>query len=98
MNSSETQPQIQIELDEATANGNYSNLAISNYSQEEFILDFSFLQPQNQKAKVRSRVIISPRNLKKLAQLLTAQIKEYEGKFGAIKDDTGTNAIPFNLN
>ena len=34
------QGQINIELDEATAEGIYSNLAIINHSASEFVLDF----------------------------------------------------------
>ena len=39
-NSNPQQEQINIELDEKTAEGIYSNLAIINHSSSEFVLDF----------------------------------------------------------
>jgi hypothetical protein len=36
-------PEIQIEIDETTAQGVYSNLAMIGHSENEFILDFIFL-------------------------------------------------------
>ena len=38
-------PQIQVDLDEATAQGLYANLVLINHTDAEFILDFAFLQP-----------------------------------------------------
>ena len=39
--------QINIELDEATAQGEYSNLAIINHSPSEFVVDFVAIMPGN---------------------------------------------------
>ncbi len=39
------QGQINIELDEQTAEGIYSNLAIINHSNTEFVLDFVSIMP-----------------------------------------------------
>jgi Protein of unknown function (DUF3467) len=88
---------IQIDLAEPIAQGQYSNLAISNFSQEEFILDYLFLQPQVARAKVNSRIIMSPRNVKKLAQLLTAQVADYEKKYGVIQEEV-QNRVQLNFN
>ncbi len=88
---------IQIDVDPEIAQGHYSNLAISNYSPEEFILDFAFLQPQIKKAKVRSRIILTPGNTKKLMQLLQHQVHDYEAKFGPISDQ-GNNGIKMSFN
>ena len=54
---------IQVDIDEVMAQGIYSNMVISNYSQEEFVLDFVFLQPQHAKGKIRSRIILSPKKI-----------------------------------
>ena len=51
--------EIKIEIDEQTANGSYSNLALITHSETEFIIDFIFVQPQNGKARVKNRIIIS---------------------------------------
>ena len=45
------QKQINIELDEKTAEGTYSNLAIINHSVSEFVVDFISLMPGAPKAK-----------------------------------------------
>jgi hypothetical protein len=39
-NQNEQGQQLNIELDEAVADGTYSNLAIINHSVSEFIVDF----------------------------------------------------------
>lgn len=36
-------PRIQLQMDEQTAQGIYSNLVLINHSENEFILDFAFL-------------------------------------------------------
>ena len=82
------QNQIQIEIDEATAQGLYANLALISHSESELILDFIFLQPQVPKAKVRSRIITSPAHAKKLLAALEDNIKKYEARFGKINVQT----------
>ena len=78
------QNQIQIEVDDATAQGAYSNLALISHSETEIVLDFIFLQPQVPKAKVRSRIITSPSHAKKLLLALEDNLKKYEARFGKI--------------
>ena len=75
---------IHIDIDPEIAQGTYSNLALSNFNQEEFILDFAFLQGATKKCKIASRIIMSPGNTKRLADMLTKNIQKYESKFGPI--------------
>ena len=75
---------LQIQLDEEIAQGNYANLAVINYSDAEFVLDFIFVQPQVPRAKVRSRVITSPRHAKRLLLALQENVATYEKTFGPI--------------
>lgn len=75
---------IEIALDDETAQGVYSNLALINHSENEFIIDFIFVQPQQPKAKVRARVITSPRHIKRFAMALNENISKYESRFGTI--------------
>lgn len=56
------QGQINIELDEKTAEGIYSNLAIINHSVSEFVVDFISIMPGTPKAKVKSRIILTPQH------------------------------------
>jgi hypothetical protein len=76
---------IQIQLDDDTARGTYSNLQIIQHSDTEFIVDFLFLQPHIPKTKVRSRVIMAPRHAKQLVQILGQHVKHFEEMFGEIK-------------
>ena len=78
--------QINIELNEELAEGVYSNLAILTHSQSEFVADFVQMMPGMPKAKVRSRVIMSPQNAKRLMRALAENIQKYEQANGVIND------------
>lgn len=77
---------ISIDIGDPVVSGVYSNMVISSTTQDEITLDFLYLLPHTQKAKVQSRVILSPNQAKRLAALLTANIKDYEHQFGPILD------------
>ncbi len=79
---------LQIDLDEATAQGAYCNLALINHSDAEFVIDFAFMQPATPRARVRARIIVSPRHAKRLLRALEANVVRYEERFGRI-DDAG---------
>lgn len=89
--SLKNQGEIQIEMDEATAQGIYINLALISHTESEMVLDFMFLQPQSAKAKVRSRVITSPSHAKKLLAALEDNIKKYEQRFGKVDISPASN-------
>ena len=65
---------LDIELDETTAQGNYSNLAIISHSTSEFIIDFATVLPGVPKARVKSRVILTPEHAKRLLLSLQENI------------------------
>ena len=75
---------INIELDEKTAEGTYSNLAIINHSVSEFIVDFIALIPGAPKAKVKSRIILTPEHAKRLHKALGDNIQRFEQANGKI--------------
>ena len=77
--------QIQIEVDDQTAQGIYCNLALVSHNETEFVFDFIFVQPQAPKAKIRSRIITSPQHMKRLLLAINDNIKKYELQFGEIK-------------
>ena len=83
-------PKIQLQMDEETAQGRYANLVLINHTENEFLLDFAFLQPANAVAKVRSRVISSPRHTKRLLLALQKNIDRFEERFGPI--DVGNSS------
>ncbi|MCR9183291.1 MAG: DUF3467 domain-containing protein [Flavobacteriaceae bacterium] len=80
------QGQINIELDEAVAQGIYSNLAIINHSVSEFVVDFVRIMPGTPKSKVKSRIILTPQHAKRFLKALNENIKRFENTHGEIKD------------
>jgi hypothetical protein len=85
MDKKEEPKQIQIELDDQTAQGAYFNLAFVAHSEAEFIIDLVFVQPQQPKGKVRARLITSPPHMKRLLKALEDNVKKYEDMHGPIK-------------
>jgi hypothetical protein len=79
------QVQVQIQLDEETAQGAYVNMALVNHSETEFTLDMIYVQPQQPKAKVRARLITSPKHMKRLLFAMQEQVNRYEQRFGTIE-------------
>jgi hypothetical protein len=77
--------QIQVELDAATANGVFVNLAMVNHTDAEFTLDLMYLQPQAPKAVVRARAILTPKHLKRLLHALEENLGRYEERFGKVE-------------
>ena len=97
MSDSNLQPgQINIELEEAIAEGIYSNLAIINHSPSEFVLDFVTVMPGVPKSKVKSRIILTPQHAKRLLAALGENINRFESSHGEIKDSEQPN-IPLNF-
>lgn len=77
--------QLQIKLDDATAQGAYVNLALVQHTESEFIIDFIFVQPQQPVGTIRARIITSPQHTKRLTQALQENLRKYEEKFGEVK-------------
>lgn len=95
----ENKNQLNIELNEETAEGVYSNLAIISHSNAEFILDFIRIMPGVPKAKVKSRVVMSPIHAKRLMLALQDNVQKFEQQFGKINmDDDNQTAHPFPMN
>ena len=84
--SKKEEQKINIELDEATAEGTYSNLAIINHSVSEFIVDFISMMPGAPKAKVKSRIILTPEHTKKFLKALSDNLDKYETNHGPVKE------------
>ncbi|MBO0322524.1 DUF3467 domain-containing protein [Muricauda sp. CAU 1633] len=80
------QKQINIELDEKTAEGVYSNLAIINHSASEFVVDFISMMPGAPKAKVKSRIVLTPQHAKKFLKALSDNVARFEQAHGPIQD------------
>ncbi|MAT40433.1 MAG: hypothetical protein CL946_12625 [Ectothiorhodospiraceae bacterium] len=81
----QTNQQVNIELGEKEAEGTYSNLAIITHSNAEFVIDFTRILPGVPKARVQSRIIMTPVHTKLLLNALHDNIEKYERKHGEIK-------------
>ena len=84
-NKEQEENQLNIELSEEVAEGIFSNLAIITHSNTEFILDFIRVMPGIPKAKVKSRIILTPAHAKRLAEALEDNIIKFESANGKIK-------------
>ena len=88
--------QLQIELTPEVAGGTYTNLAIINHSNQEFVIDFIAALPGLPKARVSDRMILT----------LQDNVVKYEQQFGTIEmpgapapkaDGIGRTATPFGM-
>src|SRR5688572_21452968 len=95
---SEKQPenQLNIEISEEMAEGQYANLAIITHSHAEFVLDFVNIMPGTPKSKVKSRIILTPQHAKRLMNALKENVKRFESANGTIKDLEEVH-LPFNF-
>ena len=89
--------QINIELNEDVASGIYSNLAIITHSNAEFVCDFVQMLPGLPKAQVKSRIIMTPVNAKRLMRALIENIQKYEQHIGVISDNDLPGIPPMNF-
>lgn len=97
MTQEEQSQAFNIEIPEEILEGVYSNLAVVMHSQSEFVLDFVRLIPGRQSAKVKSRVILSPDNVKRLVRVLQQNVYNYEQENGTIQlpeDLQGSEGFP----
>ncbi len=90
----QSQNQINIELTDEVAEGIYSNLAIISHSHSEFVVDFVRLMPNVPKAKVKSRIILTPQHAKRLLKALEDNVKKFENQFGSIANSEQPTAYP----
>lgn len=98
-NNTNNPNQINIELSEEIADGIYSNLAIITHSPAEFVIDFVRMLPGTPKAKVKSRILLTPQHAKRLMRALQENIGKFEAMHGEIKEPNGPQGggIPMNF-
>lgn len=95
---SDVPPSIHLDITNDVAAGRYANLVLSNATSEEFILDFAMMQPGTHRAQVHQRIILSPRNAKRLSALIQRNVSEFESKFGIITDEPHPPGITLSFN
>ena len=89
-----TEGSIDVELSEDIAEGIYANLAMIAHSNSEFIVDFIRLMPGVPKAKVKSRIILTPEHAKRLLEALRENIGRYEEAYGGINESSDAFRFP----
>jgi hypothetical protein len=91
------QNQINIELTDEIADGIYSNLAIITHSNQEFVMDFIKVMPGIPKAKVKSRIILTPQHTKRFLRALGENVRKFESMHGDIAEAETINVPPINF-
>lgn len=89
--------QLNIELTEEIADGEYVNLAMIAHSSSEFVIDFIKMMPGVPKAKVKSRIVITPEHAKRLLHALKDNVDKYEAAFGPVKQSDEVPRFPMNF-
>lgn len=90
--------QLNIELPEELAEGTYANLAVITHSPSEFVLDFIRMMPGMPKARVQSRMILTPQHAKRLMRALGDNIRKFEEQHGPIKEASAPDmAMPMHF-
>ena len=93
MENEQNPNQLNIELSEEMAQGVYSNLAIITHSNAEFVVDFIQVMPGVPKAKVKSRIVLTPQHAKRFLNALAENIEKFEAANGEITEP-GDNSVP----
>jgi hypothetical protein len=80
------QNQLNIEITEEIAEGQYANLAIITHSHAEFVIDFVNVMPGTPKSKVKSRIVMTPQHTKRFMKALMENVSRFEDANGDIQD------------
>jgi hypothetical protein len=92
--NNQAENQINIEISEEVAEGEYANLAIITHSHAEFVIDFVNVMPGTPKSKVKNRIILTPFHAKRFMKAMVDNVKKFEAANGNIQD-LETVEIPF---
>lgn len=79
--------ELKLQIDEDTARGRYTNLALIAHTRNEFVLDFAFAAPR-QGPTVVARLVTSPSHAKALLRSLEDNVRRYEARHGTIPEAT----------
>ncbi|MDA3864253.1 MAG: DUF3467 domain-containing protein [Deltaproteobacteria bacterium] len=75
------QMKLSVDIDEETAKGNYYNMFIINFSENEFTIDCGFNSPGFKKIKISNRLIVSPGQMEKLSAVIQESLRKYKDKY-----------------
>ena len=83
MTQSPNQPQIRLEIP-ANLNAIYSNAVIISQTTNEIVMDFLQIMPNDPRARVQTRVVMTPTNAKLFLQALQTNLARFEQNYGEI--------------
>ena len=69
--------------------------SLNCFSSLEFVIDFIKIMPGIPKARVKSRILLTPQHAKRLAKAMAENIAKFESTHGKIKDIE--NVFPMNF-
>ena len=75
--------QVRLEIP-ANLNATYANAVIISQTHSEIIFDFTQVMPNDPRARVQSRIAMTPANAKSLLTALTTNLERFEAKHGEI--------------
>lgn len=96
MSNNQQPNQLNIEISEDMAEGEYANLAIITHSHAEFVIDFVNVMPGAPKSRVKSRIILTPFHAKRFMKAIAENVQKFEEANGLIQDMDAVE-IPFNF-
>lgn len=89
---------VNIEIGDQEWQGIYSNFVIITHSSSEFVIDFARMLPGAKKAKVFSRILMTPQSAKALLNTLQINVGRFEkehGKIPQVPTDPSKSPIGF---
>jgi hypothetical protein len=82
---SQQQPQRQLRLEiPASLNAIYSNGVVISQTNTEIVMDFLQIMPNDPRARVQTRVVMTPASAKSFLKALEQNLSRYEEKHGEI--------------
>lgn len=77
------QRQIRLEIPQ-NLNATYANAAIISQTHSEIVIDFAQVMPNDPRARVQSRIVMTPANAKSFLRALQQNLDNFEAKHGEI--------------
>jgi len=86
MSQQPQQPQRQLRLElPANLNAAYANAAMVSHTNSEIVMDFIQIMPNDPRARVQTRVVMTPVNAKMFLKALEANLQRFEETHGEIE-------------
>lgn len=89
--------QINIEIDDTVADGNYSNISFIATNNSEFVFDFGRYLPGRSKGKIVTRVVMNPIQAKSFMKSLNEAVDRFEKNSGPIDHEPSNKNIGFKI-